>query len=60
VLYHSVKLTRRKVSAEDASVEYWLKENDGLPLRVRIGMSQRYGAVLDLRAVQIPNVIQRR
>ena len=54
-----VKLTRRIVSPDDASVEYWLRATDGLPLRVRIGMSQRYGAVLDLKATRVPEKVAR-
>lgn len=49
----TIKLTRRLSSKDDASVEYWLRSTDGLPVRVRIGMSQRYGAVLDLTAMKI-------
>lgn len=56
--WDSIKLTRRVVNKDDASVEYWLRASDGLPLRVRIGMSQRYGAVLDLTATKIPTKVQ--
>ncbi|HWX02847.1 hypothetical protein [Collimonas sp.] len=52
--WQAVKLTRRIASADDASVECWLRASDGVPLRVRIGMSQRYGAILDLKSTKVP------
>ena len=54
----TIKLTRRLATRDEASVEYWLRPSDGLPLRVRIGMSQRYGAVLDLMTKKIPAKVQ--
>jgi len=52
--WQTVKLTRRIAATDDASVECWLRASDGVPLRVRIGMSQRYGAILDLKATKVP------
>lgn len=52
--WKATKITRRISSLEDASVEFWLRSTDGAPLRMRIGMNQRYGATLDLRSTQIP------
>ena len=56
--WDTVKLTRRVANKDDATVEYWLRTSDGLPLRVRIGMSQRYGAVLDLTMTKAPAKVQ--
>ena len=53
----TVKLTRRLSAKDDASVEYWLRNSDGIPLRIRIGMSQRYGATLILSAVKPPEKV---
>lgn len=55
--WQTVKLTRRISTADDASVECWLRAADGVPLRVRIGMSQRYGAVLDLKSTKVPEKV---
>lgn len=55
--WEAVKLTRRIVSSDDASAEYWLRATDGIPLRIRIGMKQRYGAVLDMKATKVPDKV---
>jgi hypothetical protein len=53
----TIKLTRRLASKGDASVEYWLRASDGLPLRMRIGMNERYGVILDMIATTIPSKV---
>ncbi len=55
--WNTIKLTRRVSDRDDASVECWLRATDGVPLRVRIGMNQRYGAVLDLKVTKVPTKI---
>lgn len=50
----TIKLTRRLTEKGDASIEYWLRASDGLPLRMRIGMNERYGVVLDMIATTVP------
>lgn len=55
--WETIKLTRRIASSDDASVEYWLRATDGIPLRIRIGMNQRYGAVLDMKSIKVPDKV---
>jgi hypothetical protein len=53
----TIKLTRRLADRGDASVEYWLRASDGIPLRMRIGMNERYGVVLDMVATAVPTKV---
>ena len=53
----AVKLTRRIVGKEDARIELWVRASDGLPVRLRVGMNEKYGALLDMKASQLPAAV---
>lgn len=51
----AVKWTRRLGSSQDPSFELWVRKEDGLPLRMRLGLNARYGVVLEQRLTRIPD-----
>ena len=55
--WDAVKLTRSNAGQGDASIELWVRQSDGLPIRLRLGMSEKYGALMDIKANKLPAVV---
>jgi hypothetical protein len=53
----AVKWTRRLSNAQDPSLELWVRKEDGFPLRMRLGLNARYGAVLEQRLAKLPQFV---
>ena len=49
----ALKLTSRS-GAKDAGVELWLRKTDGFPMRVRLNLNAKYGAVIDQKLLAFP------
>ena len=46
--FPGVKFTRVLSQGEDASLEFWVRKSDGLPVRTLIGLSEKYGVTIDI------------
>jgi hypothetical protein len=53
-----VKFTRQLTPGEDASLEFWLRKADGVPIRLLIGLSGKYGVTVDIYPRKIPPLLQ--
>lgn len=52
--WDAVKLTRVNKSSGDAAIDLWLRASDGVPVRLRVGMNEKYGVLLDFKSTQVP------
>lgn len=50
----AIKLTHQPASANDAGLTLWVRKSDGFPLRVRLDMNARYGAIMDQKLKELP------
>ena len=46
--FPGVKFTRVLSPGEDATLEFWVRKADGLPVRTLIGLSAKYGVTIDI------------
>lgn len=46
--FPGVKFTRVLTPDEDATLEFWVRKSDGLPVRTLIGLSGKYGVTIDI------------
>lgn len=46
--FPGVKFTRVLTPGEDATLEFWVRKADGLPVRLLIGLSGKYGVTVDI------------
>jgi hypothetical protein len=46
--FPGVKFTRVLTPGEDATLEFWVRKSDGLPVRTLIGLSGKYGVTIDI------------
>ena len=46
--FPGVKFTRVLTPGEDATLEFWVRKADGLPVRMLIGLSGKYGVTVDI------------
>ena len=46
--FPGVKFTRVLTPGEDATLEFWVRKADGLPVRTLIGLSGKYGVTVDI------------
>ena len=46
--FAGVKFTRVLTPGEDATLEFWVRKADGLPVRTLIGLSGKYGVTIDI------------
>lgn len=46
--FPGVKFTRVLTPGEDATLEFWVRKADGLPVRMLIGLSGKYGVTIDI------------
>lgn len=59
--FPGVKFTRILSPGEDATLEFWVRKADGLPIRMLIGLSGKYGVTVDIypRKLQPGFVVQK-
>jgi hypothetical protein len=51
-----VHLTREQRQGDDASFDLWLRKEDGMPMRIRVGLDDKYGVVLDQKLRELPPI----
>lgn len=52
----AVHLTRVFRHGDDASLDLWLRKEDGMPLRLRVGLDEKYGVVLEQTLRELPPI----
>lgn len=52
----TTRLTSASVKPDEPQIEIWLRQEDGFPLRVRVGLNSHYGAVADQQITALPPV----
>lgn len=52
----AVHLSRDQRQRDDASLDLWLRKEDGMPLRFRLGLDDKYGVVLDQKLRELPPI----
>lgn len=50
----AIKLTHAPASPSEAGLSMWIRKTDGFPLRVRLDLNARYGAILDQQLKALP------
>jgi hypothetical protein len=50
----AIKLTHQALSQNEAGLTLWIRKSDGFPLRVRLDMNARYGAIMDQKLKELP------
>lgn len=56
--FPGVKFSRQLTAGEDASLEFWVRKADGVPIRLLIGLSGKYGVTVDIYPRKIPPLLQ--
>lgn len=56
--FPGVKFTRQLTPGEDASLEFWVRKADGVPIRLLIGLSGKYGVTVDIYPRKTPPLLQ--
>lgn len=56
--FPGVKFTRQLTPGEDASLEFWVRKADGVPIRLLIGLSGKYGVTVDIYPRKIPPLLE--
>lgn len=54
----AVHLTRDQRKGDDASLDLWVRKEDGMPLRFRVGLDDKYGVVLEQKLRELPPVLK--
>jgi hypothetical protein len=54
----TTRLTSASSNPDDPRIEIWLRNEDGFPLRVRVGVSAQYGAIADQQIKSIPPIFK--
>ncbi len=57
--WDAVKITRVGRPAGEAAIELWLRASDGAPVRMRVGMNEQYGVMLDFKSTQLPAALSK-
>lgn len=52
----ALHLARDQRQGDDASLDLWLRKEDGMPLRFRVGLDDKYGVVLDQKLRELPPI----
>jgi len=52
-----IAAVRLSGTASTSSLDIWVRESDGYPLQMRIGLNAQYGAVLEQRVQAVPNAL---
>lgn len=53
----ALKLTHQPSSPNEAGLSLWIRKSDGFPLRIRLDMNARYGAIMDQKLKELPTGI---
>lgn len=56
--FPGVKFTRQLTPGEDATLEFWVRKSDGVPIRLLIGLSGKYGLTVDIYPRKTPPLLQ--
>jgi hypothetical protein len=54
----AVKMVRRRREADDASITLWLRAEDGVPMRMILGLNAQYGIAIDQQREVFPPVLR--
>lgn len=54
----ATRLTSTAKTRDDPAIDIWLRNDDGFPLRVRVGLGSKYGAVADQRIKALPPLVK--
>jgi hypothetical protein len=54
----ALRLTRTRLEGNDAALDIWLRKEDGMPLRIRVGLDKKYGIVLDQKLAELPPIVK--
>jgi hypothetical protein len=57
--WDAVKLTRINKAAGDAAIDLWIRASDGAPVRLRVGMNEKYGVLLDFKSTALPAAVSK-
>jgi hypothetical protein len=57
--WDAVKLTRINKAGGDAAIDLWLRASDGAPVRLRVGMNEKYGVLLDFKSTVLPATVSK-
>lgn len=55
--FPGVKFSRVLTPGEDASLEFWVRKADGVPVRLLIGLSGKYGVTIDIYPRKMHSVL---
>lgn len=55
--FPGVKFTRVLTPGEDATLEFWVRKADGVPIRLLIGLSGKYGVTIDIYPRKLPALL---
>jgi hypothetical protein len=54
----TTRLTSAPKTRDDPTIEIWLRNEDGFPLRVRVGLGSKYGVVADQQIKTLPPLVK--
>jgi hypothetical protein len=54
----AVHLARDQKQGDDAMLDLWLRKEDGMPLRLRVGLDEKYGLVLEQQLRELPPAVK--
>ena len=55
--FAGVKFARVLTPGEDATLEFWVRKADGVPVRLLIGLSGKYGVTIDIYPRKLPAIL---
>lgn len=58
--FPGVKFSRVLTPGEDATLEFWVRKSDGLPVRMLIGLSGKYGVTVDIYPRKLQPVLSQK
>ena len=55
-----VRFSRKRKSADDEGIEFWVRKRDGLPIRIMVTMSKKYGLKIDAAPYRQSEIIAKK
>jgi len=55
----TIRYVKRKASPNDPEIELWTRAEDGFPVRVRLGLGEKYGVRAEVNATSLPPPFKR-
>lgn len=55
--FPGVKFARALTPGEEATLEFWVRKADGVPIRMLIGLSGKYGVTIDIYPRKLPPLL---